>query len=611
MLLSCLPLSTPRARISYPPPDKTGINGGIHAAPVTDGSPVHTAGDLRVHASNWGAIGSWPGSGAAYSGAPSAQWPGESGAEYLNIAGLWVGALVNGTPAVSTSAYQIEFRPSSDSRDTVYRTRYDMEHGARIPANPDDDHDGVANEDPLDGFDNDHDGKVDEDFAAASDQMLSRHFRDDQPDINDYYPLHTPLHLDVHEDSYAFSDSAYNDFVGFTFSITNTGEQTLDNVYVGLMADGDAGHRFQPNYWSDDVTGIESVPVDLGPHGVVTYSFPYWRDENSDSGDTPGRCGFVLLDHTVDPAGISAPTAVSWHTLETFSGVASYADGGDPTNDFERYEVMAKGTASAPLYGDVRTLMSVGPFPTLAPGKTITFTVALVVTMEDDYSNVARAVEAYNGLWFDIDHDPGTGVDGKEHHEPWYLPDEDPVPVWFSGFSVGADGGAVHLRWGLISDQPIDHLVVERTPEQGGAAVTLSTLPGNAREFVDLAPKGGERYTYRVIVYGKFGSSYSSPTLAMTAPLLPNKLWLSYPNPFRDTTTISAHLAADANTNLAIFDVAGRRVAKLASGMRGAGEHIFTWNGSDETGKRVPAGVYFCRLQVGDQVFREKLVVVR
>ena len=610
VLSICLPFSTPRARISCPPPDKSGLNGGIHSVFVLDGSPVHNAGRLRVHASNWGAIGSWPGSGAPYSGAPSAEWPRGSGVEYLAMAGLWVGALVDGVPAVSTSAYEIEFRPSADSRDTVYRTRFDVEHGARIPANPDDDNDGVANEDPLDGFDNDHDGAVDEDYAAASDQMFSRHFRDDQPGTTEIYPQHTPIHLDVHEDSYAFKDSLYNDFVGFTFSITNSGEETLHDAYIGIMADGDVGQRASPNYWADDAAGTAMVPVDLGPRGVVTCAFPYCRDADGDNLAAPGRCGFVLLDHTVDPTGATAPFEVSLHSARIFHGAAAFEAGGDPTNDFERYEAMSSGVTSPPVtFSDVRTLMSVGPFPTLAPGKTVTFTVALVVTPAD-YSNVARAAEAYNGLWFDLDHNPATGIQGKEHHEPWYLPNEDPVPVWFSGFSVGPDGGAVHLRWGLVSDQPIDHLVVERAPVEGGPGVTLATLPGNAREFLDLAPKAGERFTYRVTVYGKFGSSYSSPTIAMTAPLLPTKLWLSYPNPFRDETTISAHLATQSNLNLAVFDVAGRRIARLASGMRGAGEHIFTWNGTDATGRRVPAGVYFCRLEVGGQVFREKLVVV-
>lgn len=608
MLSICLPLSTTRARISCPPPDKSGLNGEIHSVLVTDGSPVHKAGQLRVHASNWGAIGSMPSAGMSYSNAPSAEWPKGSGVEYLFVAGLWVGALVNGVPAVSTSAYQMEFRPSADPRDTVYRSRFDVEHGARIPANPDDDNDGVANEDPLDGFDNDHDGAVDEDYAAASDQMLSRHFRDDQPGTNELYPDHKPLHLDVHEDSYSFADSLYNDFVGFSFTITNTGTDTLRDVYVGLLADGDVGNRATPNYWDDDAAGTVIVPVD-GPNGSVTYAFPSWYDANGDGGTASGRCGFVLLDHTVDPTGLTAPTTVSWHSSLVFQGVAAFADGGDPTNDAERYEAMASGETSAPKFGDIRSLMSVGPFPSVAPGKTITFTVALVVA-DGFYWNVEYAVQAYNGLWFDLDHDPATGIDGKEHQEHWYLPDDDPVPVWFSGFSVGPDGGAVRLRWGLVTDQPIDHLVVQRAPANGGAAETLATLPGTARDYLDLAPKAGEKYAYRVVAFGKYGSSFSTPTLTMTAPMLPTKLWLSYPNPFRDQTTISAHLAAPSSMNLAVFDVAGRRVARLASGTRRAGEHIFTWNGTDETGRRVPAGVYFCRMQVGDQVFREKLVLV-
>ena len=63
--------------------------------------------------------------------------------------------------------------------------------------------------------------------------------------------------------------------------------------------------------------------------------------------------------------------------------------------------------------------------------------------------------------------------------------------------------------------------------------------------------------------------------------------------------------------NLTVFDVAGRRVATIASGLRNAGEVRYEWNGIDDTGNRVPAGVYFCRLQVGGQSFNQKLVIVR
>jgi hypothetical protein len=610
-LVICIPDSTPRARISCLPLSKTQANGGIQPILVVDGSPVHRVGNLYVHASNWGAIGSMPGSGMPFQDAPSAEWPAGSGVNYLFVAGLWVGALVHGAPAVSTSAYELEFRPSSDTRDIVYQTWYGADHGARIPANPDDDRDGVADEDPLDGYDNDHDGTVDEDFAGVSDQMMTRYFRDDQPGVTDLYPQHVPMHLGVREDSYAFAEPAYDDFVGFTFTITNTGADTLQNVYIGMMADGDVGLASRPNYWLDDAAAVASIPVDLGAHGVATYSFPYWRDADGDGGTAAGRCGFVLLDHTVDPSGIDAPGEVSLHSWTHFRGGASFEDGGDPTNDFERYEAMSSGVLAAPLgLGDVRTLMSVGPFPTMLPGKSLTFALALVVT-PDDSSNVARAVEAYQGQWFDLDHNPATGVGGMEHQEHWYLPTDKPSPVWFAGFAAGPDGGAVKLQWLVVTDQSLDRIDVLRAPAAGGTPVTVATLPGNRREFVDTSLPSGGRYLYSVVASGRNGAQASSPWLEVSVQDLPTTFWLSSPNPFRESTTISAHFAESANVDLSVFDVAGRRVTTLASGPRNPGEGIFVWNGTDDGGRRVAAGVYFCRLEVGDKIFHEKLVVLR
>jgi hypothetical protein len=597
VFLVCLPLSTPEARTSCLEPALVS-GGGIHSTLVTDGSPVIGIGNLRVHASNWGAIGSMPGSGAPYSGAPSAEWPAHSGVEYLYVAGLWVGALVHGVPAVSTAAPQMEFRPSADSRDIVYGATYRIDHGARLPANPDDDHDGVADEDPLDGFDNDHDGKIDEDFAAVSDLMLVRHFRDDQPGVTDIYPQHRPLHLDVREESYAFDEPDYDDFVGFTYIITNTGADTLRDAYIGMMADGDVGRRSRPNYFEDDAAALTTVSVDLGAHGTREVSFPYWYDTDGDGGEATGRCGFVLLD--------DAPL----HTWRTFSGAQSYPDGGDPTNDAERYETMASGKVDAPVFGDVRSLMAVGPFPEILPGETVSFTVALVVT-PGDFSNVQRAVVAYEGKWFDMDGDPATGMEGKEHQEHWYLPSDDPEPVWISRFQLGLDGSDVVMSWGIVTDQKLRGIDVTRTLADGTDPTLIASLPGRARRFVDETATPGTKYTYSITVRGEFGTSSSSPALAATAPVLPTTFWLVAPNPFRGSTTIAAHLAKSAQINLAIFDVAGRRVTTIASGRRGAGEERYTWNGIDDAGKRAPAGVYFVRLRVDDQTFHQKLVIVR
>jgi hypothetical protein len=154
---------------------------------VLTGENVHNVGELHMHVGNWGMFGSWPGSGQSFSEAPSAQWPAGSGVEYLYQAGLWVGAMKGGVPAVSTattprSPVEIEFRPTQDPVDIIYRSAEGAMGGNRLPSpTADDDGDGVVDEDWLNGHDDDMDGRIDEDFSAVSKQMFSCWYTDDQP----------------------------------------------------------------------------------------------------------------------------------------------------------------------------------------------------------------------------------------------------------------------------------------------------------------------------------------------------------------------------------------------------------------------------------------------
>ncbi|HEU4929989.1 MAG TPA: hypothetical protein VFU38_09165, partial [Candidatus Krumholzibacteria bacterium] len=216
------------AQTPLPKPKPGDLPQGIL---VLDGSPVHDVGELRVHASNWGQIGSWPGAGFPFSNAPSAEWPAGSRVEYLFVGGIWVGALLEGVPHATTSAYETEFRPSNDIRDIVYESSFGTPGGHRIPSpTADDDGDGSLDEDILDGYDNDIDGLIDEDYPAISDQMLARRFTDNQPAVFPIYPEHVALELDVYEQSYQFSHPDFDDFVGLTVTMRNMGNKPLDNV---------------------------------------------------------------------------------------------------------------------------------------------------------------------------------------------------------------------------------------------------------------------------------------------------------------------------------------------------------------------------------------------
>ncbi|MEW6754878.1 MAG: FG-GAP-like repeat-containing protein [Candidatus Latescibacterota bacterium] len=89
----------------------------------------------------------------------------------------------------------------------------------------------------------------------------------------------------------------------------------------------------------------------------------------------------------------------------------------------------------------------------------------------------------------------------------------------------------------------------------------------------------------------------------------------NYPNPFNGSTVIRFGLPARGPVELAVYNLAGQRVATLVRGERGAGTHAVTWDGRAEDGRPLATGVYLCHLRTGGQasgrVQTRKLLLVR
>jgi hypothetical protein len=98
------------------------------------------------------------------------------------------------------------------------------------------------------------------------------------------------------------------------------------------------------------------------------------------------------------------------------------------------------------------------------------------------------------------------------------------------------------------------------------------------------------------------------------AALLPSKPLLlgSTPNPVRASARIDFLLPGGpgARVSLRIFDAQGRRVRTYEGGFS-PGLNEVAWDGTDERGHGVMAGVYFYRLQVGEEQFTRSLVYLR
>lgn len=84
-----------------------------------------------------------------------------------------------------------------------------------------------------------------------------------------------------------------------------------------------------------------------------------------------------------------------------------------------------------------------------------------------------------------------------------------------------------------------------------------------------------------------------------------------HPNPFNPKTTVSYYVPENAEVDLAVFDVSGRRVATLERGVADAGEHSAAWSGLADDGHTVATGVYFVRLDALGGAKSAKVVLLK
>lgn len=79
-------------------------------------------------------------------------------------------------------------------------------------------------------------------------------------------------------------------------------------------------------------------------------------------------------------------------------------------------------------------------------------------------------------------------------------------------------------------------------------------------------------------------------------------------NPFRSAAMLRFELDRDTRVTLEVFDTTGRRVAVLEDGPLTAGRHLRRWDGRDDAGRSLAAGIYLARLRTPDSTETVKLV---
>ncbi len=399
---------------------------GIH---VLDGSYVLNVGELHVNITNHGLIGSQFTEFFPFSGAPSGEWPGGSGHEYLWGAGLWIGGKINGQPAVSTGQPERELRPGSGLFDTIYEAKNgrvirpwpaDRPTGNRLPhPQADDDNDGEYDEDFLNGYDDDHDGQTDEDFGQLGDQMFTCTMKDNTALSREIYPEHNPLNVTVVQRAASWYEDDLENMVIFDYEIYNHDYRTMDDLYLGFYVDCDIQRRGETSVGHDDLAGFYNGAIRSSDGAWQRIELAWMRDADP-TNPLPGWIGTILLEHKTDFSQTIAPHRTKVRSFQIFATNARVNQDGEPRSDVDRYEMMARDQHDRDRRldqpGDLKYLISSGPFSYFKPGQKLNYRLAMVVGngQAEMLANAVKAVEVARGRWYNLDNNWTTGYGGKE-----------------------------------------------------------------------------------------------------------------------------------------------------------------------------------------------------
>lgn len=97
----------------------------------------------------------------------------------------------------------------------------------------------------------------------------------------------------------------------------------------------------------------------------------------------------------------------------------------------------------------------------------------------------------------------------------------------------------------------------------------------------------------------------------MNMPSTDDVLNQNYPNPFTKSTTIEFELPDNRQINIVIYDFNGNKVRSLFNQNCQPGKYSMKWDGTNDDGTKVSAGMYFYILMADNQKMSRKMIIIK
>jgi M6 family metalloprotease-like protein len=332
-------------------------------------------------------------------------------------------------------------------------------------------------------------------------------------------------------------------------------------------------------------------PADVFPGSTNNTSFTSATSPNSnDNTARPTRIEITAISPAAPTmgatmrAGDRAPQAasISPTAIDNDQPAAEVTVGGGRIRHGATFRFVYSGTAAA------------------APGEVVDPTDIVATSLEwVDEATLRGTVNVYlksPGLWHLVVANP----DGQTVTLDNALTVNSILAAKLVSADIDVIDGAVRLRYLLRDREPGETVRLYRSaqPDEGFVSIVDDLQPVGDEEYVHVDESVVPGHTYYYLLESRLdgGETRELHRGVAVVPAAELVLEQNHPNPFNPRTSIRFYLPARTPLDLAVFDVRGALVKRLASGNFDLGPHVVEWDGTDAEGRAVASGVYVYRL---------------
>jgi choice-of-anchor B domain-containing protein len=213
----------------------------------------------------------------------------------------------------------------------------------------------------------------------------------------------------------------------------------------------------------------------------------------------------------------------------------------------------------------------------------------------DPFSNIIFASDMQRGLYaFEFADHPAANIAGQVVDARTNAPVPGAMVSFLSEYPSTRTNAAGKFDIAWFRNDTV-RVVTEALGYRPDTSVVLTTVTGKTSPVIRLVP----------LTTGVEQPQELPKNFALLA---------SYPNPLALSQSAPAQIAfrlpQRENVQIEIFNVLGQRVRALLNAPAEAGEHSILWNGIDDRGQRVAAGIYLVHLRAANFVANSRITVI-